>query len=136
MAMYDVPATLIEQIDDSKDSDISYRTLHMQAIIRDEESGDSIKVPFHSYLSKYKDFLSGIIIEYELTEESRRKYWYKPKTFSFDMYGITDLWYSILLLNNCFSISEFTPKKTIKYYDPDRLKLYINEIFVLEGVNV
>ena len=134
--LYEVPTTLIRQVEDAKEQDISYATLHSHALITNEDSSEVIKVPFNSYLSKYKDFLSGLIIEYELNEESKRKYWYKPKTFSFDMYGTTDFWFSILILNNYFNISQFTPKKTIKYYDPDRLKLYINEIFILEGVNV
>ena len=58
---------------------------------------------------------------------------YRPKMLSYDLYGTTELWFLLLNLNGCKSIMEFTPKK-IKFYDPDRLKSYINEILVLEGI--
>ena len=48
-----------------------------------------------------------------------------------ELYGTTEFWDQILILNNAFSIIDFKPK-VLKVYDPERLKLYLNEIMILE----
>ena len=70
-----------------KDLDISYRVLHPAAIIMDEFSGRNIRVPFSSLTSKYKDFLSEIVVEVELDENEQIDYLFKPKSLSNYLYG-------------------------------------------------
>jgi hypothetical protein len=41
------------------------------------------------------------------------------------------LWDTILVLNECTSVTTFKPT-TVRYYDPDELKEYLNEIMILE----
>lgn len=131
--MEQIPSNLPEQIDIVRNMEINYDTLHPKANIYDNQSGRTIIIPYESLMNKYKDFLSGLIISEELTEEQKRNYWYKPKTVSFEIYGTTELWDVILILNNAFNIVQFTPN-VLKYYDPENLKEYINEIMILEGM--
>ena len=83
--------------------------------------------------NKNKDFLSTIVVEIKLDDAMREKYMYKPKMVSNELYGTTELWSEILILNNAYSVIEFTPR-VLKCYDPNRFKSFINEIILLEDV--
>jgi hypothetical protein len=126
-----IPATITEQVEDIKDCDISYRNLHPVAWMINEETDHTIQFPFSSIINKYRHDLSAILCAVRLTEDEQIKYWYKPKTFSEDMYGTTELWDVILILNNAKSIIDFTPS-VVKLYDPNKLKTYLNEIMIIE----
>ena len=130
---YVFPATMTEQISNIKDMEISYRVLHPTMQLTDKQSGRTIEVPFMSLMNKYKDFLSKAIDEVKLNDKLKIKYQYNPKAVSFDLYGTTELWDAILVLNNAKSIIDFTPSK-IKYYNPSKLKPLLNELMILEGV--
>ena len=126
-----IPSTMTEQVADAEDLDISYRVLHPAAIIIDEFSGRNIRVPFSSLTSKYRNFLSEIVVEVELDELERQDYLFKPKSLSNYLYGTTEFWNDLLILNNMYSIKDFIVDK-VKVYDPNRFKEYLNEILILE----
>lgn len=128
-----IPASMDEQIADIKDLDISYRILHPAAIIRDEYTSRNIRIPFSSLTSKYSNFLSTIIVEIELDDDEQVEYLFKPKALSNYLYGTTEFWNDLLILNNAYSTSEFKPS-TVKVYDPNKFKKYINEILILEDI--
>ena len=128
-----VPATIPEQVSLAKDMEISYRTLHPSLVISNVKDDDVIRVPYSSIINKYKDFLSTIVVEIKLDDAMREKYMYKPKMVSNELYGTTELWSEILILNNAYSVIEFTPR-VLKCYDPNRFKSFINEIILLEDV--
>lgn len=128
-----VPATVPEQVSLAKDMEISYRTLHPSLVISNVKNDDVIRVPYSSIINKYKDFLSTIVVEIKLDDAMREKYMYKPKMVSNELYGTTELWSEILILNNAYSVIEFTPR-VLKCYDPNRFKSFINEIILLEDV--
>lgn len=131
----EIPSTMPEQISIIKELEISYRTLHHDAILRDNYSGRNIKIPFESITNKYRDYLKPAISSISLTYEDQLKYKYKPKLVSEDLYGTTEFWSDILILNNCFSVYAFKPK-IIKVYNPNIFKTLLNEILILEGVFV
>ena len=128
-----VPATVPEQVSLAKDMEISYRTLHPSLVISNVKDDDVIRVPYSSIINKYKDFLSTIVVEIKLDDAMREKYMYKPKMVSNELYGTTELWSEILILNNAYSVMEFTAR-VLKCYDPNRFKSFINEIILLEDV--
>lgn len=128
-----VPATVPEQVSLAKDMEISYRTLHPSLVISNVKDDDVIRVPYSSIINKYKDFLSTIVVEIKLDDAMREKYMYKPKMVSNELYGTTELWSEILILNNAYSVIEFKPR-VLKCYDPNRFKSFINEIILLEDV--
>ena len=128
-----IPATMTEQVSNAEDLEISYRVLHPSAILRDQDSGRNIEFSFSSLSNKYKDFLDKIVIQIELDDINMNKYRYKPKMVSNDLYGTTELWNDILILNQCFRTCDFQPK-LLKVYDPQKLKALINEILLLEDM--
>lgn len=128
-----IPSTLPSQVSIAREIDLSYDILHPKLIISHEEDGENIRVPFSSFINKYRLFLSDIIMTTDLSPEDYRKYVFKPKTLSYDLYASTELWDILLILNQCTSIIEFD-LHTVKYYDPDLLRNYLNEILILEDV--
>lgn len=126
-----IPVTMTEQINNAEKWEISYRTLHPSAILKDEFSSRNIEIPFSSLTNKYRHFLSKIVRTTTLDDKLQARYKQRPKLVSYDLYGTTELWNDILILNNCFSTIEFNPV-TIKAYNPDKLKEYLNEILILE----
>lgn len=132
--MNEIPSTIIEQIEDIEDRDINYRTLHIGLnVYNDDKDSRNFKVPYLSILNKHSNILSKIIITRELTSKEYTKYAFRPKLFSDDMYGTTEFWDTILFLNNCKSVVDFRLQK-IKYYNPDKFKAFIDEIFIVEGI--
>lgn len=126
--------TLRTQIAEIKSNELSYRTLHDTATLTDEHSGRNIEIPFRSITNKYRNFLSNIIITLNLTEAESTKYKYNPKLLSYDLYGTTEYWNDILILNNYSSILQFTPTSTVKVYNKRSLKEYLNEIMIIENL--
>lgn len=129
--MPNVPSTLPEQVSTIRDTEINYKILHPIALLTDSKNGDTISIPYSSITNKYKDYLSTLIITKEYTDAEKMKYWYRPKTASYDIYGTTELWDTLLILNYYTSISQFTPN-VLRYYDPSRLKPFLNEILIIE----
>lgn len=128
-----LPATLPDQIQEAKNWELSYRVLHPNAILQDKHSGRNILIPFSSLSNKYKDFLATIIQTVDLDDDVAKEYRFQPKKLSYDLYGTTEFWNDLLIINNCYSMFEFQPKKRLKYYDPNELKELLNEILILEG---
>lgn len=127
----EIPASMDEQVSIASNLELSYKVLHENAILKNNDDNVTISFPFNSLANKYKDFLSNIIIELPLTEAEQEKYKYKPKLVSEELYQTTEFWDQILILNNAVSVIDFTPK-VLKVYDPNELKLYLNEILILE----
>ena len=127
----EIPSTMPEQVSLAKELEISYRTLHPSVIMYDKDSDRRIRFPFSSIVNKYKDYLSNIIIEIELNAEEQAMYLYKPKLLSEDLYGTTELWDTILILNDCQSVIDFKPR-FVNIYDPENLKELLNEIMLIE----
>lgn len=135
MTIMALPVSLTEQIDRANHSELGYRKLHTSAIMTNEENGSIIEIPFSSYTEKYRDYLEKCIIRRYMSEKDCAKYRFRPKLLSIDLYGSTEFWNDILILNNCTSIREFQPtkEKPTLFYDPKTLKTYLNEILILEG---
>ena len=124
---------MTEQIELNDEREISYRTLHSVAEIHDSNTGAIILVPYLSLMNKYRYLLEEITMTLVFDDELTAKYRYNPKMLSEDLYGTVDLWFELLRLNHLRSIIDFEAKK-VKIYDPDRIKEFINEILILEGV--
>lgn len=126
-----IPVTLTDQVNEIRNVEITYDNLHPKALLHDAKTDITIRIPYSSITNKYKDYLSTIVITKELTDDEKRNYWFKPKTVSYDIYRTTELWDTLLILNYYTSISQFTPN-VLRYYDPTRLKAFLNEIMIIE----
>lgn len=128
-----IPATITELIEWGKNEEISYRNLHTEAYINDLDNDRIIKIPLNDTMSAYRYFLDPYLIEFELHDEELQLYQFKPKSLSYKLYGTTELWALLLMVNNCISKIDFNKKK-IKVLDPKNIKSFINEVLILEKV--
>lgn len=126
-----IPDSIKDQVLDNREKDFTYNMLHKHADIYDVQTKRDIIVPYESYVNKYRHSLDGIIVSSELSDAEKRAYWYKPKTVSFELYGNAEFWYTLLILNQCTSVNQFTPN-VMKYYDPNYFKDYLNHMMILE----
>lgn len=127
-----IPSTMTEQIEQIENMEISYRVLHPELTVHNNETNQDVEIPFSSLLNKYRDYLSNIIVTIILDDEAQAKYRFKPKLISNELYGTTELWDTILILNSCARVCDFQPVR-LKLYDPTELKKYINTILIIEG---
>lgn len=128
MAFY---STITELIESVNEEEISYRNLHTNAYIKN--NNEIIKIPYKSIISDYMPFLKETAIDATFTDDEKEMYRYKPKMLSNDLYDTTELWSALLELNNMVSIADFQTEK-IKVFDPDELKELLNEIMIMEGI--
>nr|DAS58635.1 MAG TPA: hypothetical protein [Caudoviricetes sp.] len=133
MAISEFPSTMEEQIEELTSEELNYRTIHNYVKIDDLVNEESLLVPHVSLINKYRHFLTPYVSEMELEGNTYQSIKYSPKLLSYILYGTTELWSCLLLLNNCKSVIDFD-LKTVKIYNPDNIKDMINEILILEGV--
>lgn len=126
-------ATIDDLVEWGKEQEISYRNLHKGAYITNLQSGDVIRIPLNSIMSDYRYFLEPYIIEIEMNDEELYLYQFKPKSLSYKLYGTTEYWSVLLMINNCVSKVDFNKKK-IKVLDPKKILAFVNEVLILEKV--
>lgn len=126
-------ATMQELIEWGKTQEISHRNLSKDAYITYADSGNIIEIPLNALMSEYRYFLKPYVVEANMNDEELYKYQFKPKTMSFDLYGTTEYWSVLLLINNCISKIDFNMKK-VKVLDPKRIRGFTNEVLILEKV--
>ena len=108
-------ATIPEQIQHGDALTLTYSKLNTQKVLA--VGGDGLVINFLTRLNKYRYPLEQYIQVFNMTEEDYRKYRFRPKVFSYDIYGTVELASLILCLNGFVSVAEFNAKQ-IKYYDP------------------
>ena len=127
--MNQMSITFIDQyIYDGQKAVLSLKNFYDTILVSDQDNRDHIfRIPIHDFFLKYRDQLQDAIQVYDISEE----YFYKPKKLSLDLYGTTELWLSLLRINNMVNISEFH-MPIIQVYHPDRIRDYINIFFKRE----
>ena len=144
----EIPASIGEQISNIKNMEISYRKFHNTAEITYNKEivganggikyDKTITIPYMSIISKYRHILDGIpnlIVKVKFDDKMTRKYKYNPKKLSYDIYSTTELWFELLRLNHCSSVTEFNIKNNIvNVYNVKQIKNILNEIMILERI--
>lgn len=113
--------------------ELSHGKMHFQSAFTDP-SKNKIIINYSSILDKYYDYLQKIIVTITFTDEEYLKYRFQPKRFCMDHYDTTELWSSILRINNMTSASQFV-NQTIKAFTQDIFEV-INEIMILDQENI
>lgn len=100
---------MISKLDDflnaGEISEISKNNTTISEIINDKN------IPLTNIMLKYEDIINGCGILIELTDAELNNYKYNPKKLSFDLYGTTELYYILLMLNDMYSVTQFNKKK-------------------------
>lgn len=92
---------------------------------------DNIILNYDTMYSDYLEQLQDYLIDYTMSDQEYIKYKYQPKLFCYDKYGIMDVTYLLLRLNNMSSTLEFTKKK-IKIFDEQLFEMLL-EIQIMES---
>lgn len=116
-------------INDGQQSVLALKNFYDTMLVAKNESLDHIyRIPMADFFIRYRNELSGIVQYYGMSDTM----FYKPKMVSLDLYGTTELWLSLLRLNEMQNITEFH-MPIIKVYDPGSIKELINIFFKREG---
>lgn len=83
-------------------TDLSYRETH-----------DNISYVVKNVLNDYLPELKGMAKKILLSDKEYEKYKYKPKLLSYDIYGTTEYYIYILMVNDMCNIYEFDNKKLL-----------------------
>ena len=128
-----LPTTIDDLIDWGKTQEISYRNLNGRVYINNLSNNEVIRITLNSVMGEYRYFLKPYMVEITMNDEELYLYQYKPKSLSYKLYGTTELWSTLLMINNCVSKIDFDKAK-IKVLDPKRIKGFINEVLILEKI--
>ena len=128
-----LPETIQNAITIQENRTINYRILNLYTKMHNNETDDNLIIPIDSIINKYRNFLEDSVITTTMTDQEWLTYRFKPKSLSYRLYGTTEFWHILLLLNGCKSTMDFD-LKTIKYYRKTDLYKKINEILIIEGV--
>jgi len=101
-----------------------------------QEQNGGIKYVVKNVLDDYLYELKKLAINIELTNDEIVKYNYKPKLLSADIYGMTDFFYIILLLNGICNIKDFHDINPLKLIPSDSLGNYLSSITTNESTNI
>lgn len=125
-------STIKETVELGKELEITSNTLHYKKVITNSNNENFI-FSISSIFDKYYELMKERTMTIELTDAEYRKYIYKPKLLSLDLYGTTELDFLLLRLNNMTSCIYFN-KQTFKVFDKDITTL-LNEIMIHENTN-
>lgn len=97
--------TIQDFINTEKNKSIRFPKFYYQKVI--SEGDLQVILNFQSIMDRYVQHIRQYITSITLTDEELRKYKYNPKRLSYNLYGTTSYWWSILFANQIHSISEF-----------------------------
>ena len=122
--------TIAEFIDSGASVTMSYNVLSFIDILSNGTEATILNV-----LNDYMQELRQISFKVRLNNKEYYKYAYKPKLLSFDLYGTTELYFIILLLNDMADVKEFT-KNPIYLPKPSLLSDFLTNVYNAERVDI
>ena len=118
--------TIEELIESGKGVTISYYNLSFLDMM---SNGTWVSVL--NVVNDYMPELKAVAYDVELKQSEQQTYFYKPKLLSLDVYGDTELYYIILLMNDMADVKEFT-KPIIKMLKKQDMNNLISAIYNAE----
>lgn len=108
-------STFIDQyIADGQNATYSLKNFYDTKLIATSSDISHVyRTPFDDFFIQYRSELEKIIQLYTIPQSM----FYRPKTVSLDLYGTTELWLSLLRVNDMKNITEFH-KPIILVYHP------------------
>ena len=97
--------TIDQFIQTEKNKSVKYPNYYYQKVISEDDL--HVIMNYQSIMDRYVQYIRDYITEIELSQEEMRKYRYNPKRLSFNLYGTTSYWWSIIFANQIHSLTEF-----------------------------
>ena len=115
-------------INQSQKEVLSLKNIYSTMLVSSLDNLEHIfRIPIDDIFIRYRKELEILAQVVNLPE----KYYYQPKKLSLELYGTTELWLSLLRLNEMVNITEFD-QPVIMIYNPNELKNFINVFFKRE----
>ena len=123
------PTRIDQYILDGHNSVLSLRNFYDTILVTDDDSRDHIsRIPIGDFFLNYRNELKDIVQAYTLSD----MHFYRPKSLSLELYGTTEMWLSLMRINEFRSIIEFD-LPVIKIYNPTAVRELISIFFKREG---
>lgn len=97
--------TIDQFIQTEQNKPVKYPNYYYQKVISEDDL--HVIMNYQSIMDRYVQYIRDYITEIELSQEEMRKYRYNPKRLSFNLYGTTSYWWSIIFANQIHSLTEF-----------------------------
>lgn len=97
--------TIDQFIQTEQNKSVKYPNYYYQKVISEDDL--HVIMNHQSIMDRYVQYIRDYLTEIELTQEEMRKYRYNPKRLSFNLYGTTSYWWSIIFANQIHSLTEF-----------------------------
>ena len=97
--------TIDQFIQTEQNKSVKYPNYYYQTVISEDDL--HVIMNYQSIMDRYVQYIRDYITEIELSQEEMRKYRYNPKRLSFNLYGTTSYWWSIIFANQIHSLTEF-----------------------------
>lgn len=122
-------SNLKEFIENGKEIKLTYNNFSFLEIFKD------IKFPVYNILQDYIEELIAESSWVKLTEDEYIKYKYKPRLLSANLYGTTEYFYVLLMINGMASEKEFD-KKVFRIISEYKFKDTLQRIYIAEKNNI
>lgn len=114
--------TIEEFIDSHNSADINYESTSLLQKL------DGYTMIAYNIFNDYIDELDDLAVYVSLNDEEYNKYLYRPKILAYDLYGSTELFFLILMLNNICNVKEFDFKR-LKLLKVEDLEKFISSVY-------
>lgn len=114
--------TIEEFIDSHNSADINYESTSLLQKL------DGYTMIAYNIFNDYIDELDDLAVYVSLNDEEYNKYLYRPKILAYDLYGSTELFFLILILNNICNVKEFDFKR-LKLLKVEDLEKFISSVY-------
>lgn len=95
----------------------------------------NVLIAINNVIYDYFDELKSLCKDVELTDAELLKYKYKPKLLSYDVYGSTQLYFIIMMINGMYDIKDFK-RKRIKLIYKDDLSAFLKQVGTAENTYI
>lgn len=89
-----------------------------------------ISYPIYNIFMDYMDEIKKITLRVRLNKEELDKYQFRPKLLAYDLYGSTELYFLLMIINNICDEKDFN-FNVITIIDPEKMDT-INDILIAE----
>lgn len=99
------------------------------------DKDENVLLAIDNVLYDYFDELKSLCKNVELTDAELIKYKYKPKLLAYDVYGSTQLYFIIMMINGIYDIKDFK-RKRIKLIYKDDLTDFLKQVGTAENAYI
>lgn len=115
-------STIQEFINSAPSNSITYESTSFL------EKFSTLTLVSYNIFNDYLDEMLELSVSVTLSDEEYNRYVYRPKLLAYDVYGSTEVYFLILMLNNICNVKEFNFRK-VKMLRVEDLEKVISSVY-------